>query len=97
MPERRDDGHKWVGAATIDLPNTVVRMAHKRGTFRLRKDAKVAILEVYCSACMQGYERVNGKSCVALESREHLIGGPIGDQRRRRSADGELEARVAFG
>lgn len=97
MPERNDNGHKWVGAATVDLPATVVRMAHKRGTFRLRRDAKVAILEVYCSECMKGYDRAAGKPCEAIESRAHLIGGPIGDQRRRRSADGELEPRVAFG
>lgn len=84
MPERSNDGHVWVGAATFALPRTVVRAAHKRGTFRLRKDQKVVITEVYCSECHVTYERAVGKPCSAIESKEHLRGGPIGDQRKRR-------------
>lgn len=87
MPERQDHGHRWVGATTFALPNTVVRQAHKRGTFRLRMDAKVAIEEVYCANCRKTYERCLDKPCEAAESREHLIGGPIGDQRKRRSGE----------
>lgn len=79
------------------LPNTVVRMAHKRGTFRLRRDVKVKIMEVYCERCMKGYDRAAGKPCEAVESRDHLIGGPIGDQRRRRGAAAVPEPRVASG
>lgn len=97
MPERRDDGHVWVGAATLALPNTVVRQAHKRGTFRLRRDVKVTIEEVYCANCRKTYLRAEGKPCEAVESREHLIGGPIGDQRKRREVVDDLEPRVAFG
>ena len=92
MPERVEDGHVWVGAATVALPPTVVRMAFKRGTFRLKKDAKVAIEEVYCQGCRKTYSRAFGKRCEALESREHLIGGPIGDQRKRRCEDHEQRA-----
>lgn len=97
MPERKDDGHVWVGAATVALPPTVVRSAHKRGTFRLRKEQKVTIEEVYCANCRKTYSRATGKMCEAIESREHLIGGPIGDQRKRRDAANDPEPRVAFG
>lgn len=97
MPERKNDGHVWVGAAMVDLPQTVVRNAHKRGTFRLRKDSKVAIAEVYCSGCRRTYEHVAGKPCEALESRDHLIGGPVGDQRRRRADLGDDGPRLAYG
>ena len=97
MPERIEDGHQWVGATTLVLPNTVVRSAAKRGTFRLRKDAKVAIEEVYCSACRKTYERAVGKTCEAIESRDHLIGGPVGDQRKRRSAPDASVSHLAFG
>jgi hypothetical protein len=96
MPERVDDGHVWVGAATFALPSTVVRQAFKRGTFRLRRDLKVAIEEVYCGGCRKTYAKAAGKSCEARESREHLIGGPIGDQRKRREPD-ESTLRAANG
>lgn len=97
MPERNDDGHVWVGAATVALPSTVVRQAYKRGTFRVKRDAKVAIEEVYCHQCRQPYGKVAGKLCEAKGSREHLIGGPIGDQRKRRPADETSLPHVAFG
>ena len=93
MPERIEDGHEWVGAAVINVPTTVVRNAHTRGFMRLKSESKVSILEVYCTRCMKGYDRAVGKPCEAIESRDHLIGGPVGDQRRRR----EPETRVAFG
>lgn len=96
MPERRNDGHVWVGAATVALPSTVVRQAHKRGTFRLKKEAKVAIEEVYCANCRKTYGRAEGKACEAIESREHLIGGPIGDQRKRREVE-DPPPQAAFG
>lgn len=98
MPERINDGHVWVGAATITLPSTVVRLAHKRGTLRLRRDVKVAIEEVYCSACRKTYGRADGKPCEARESREHLIGGPVGDQRKRRLPEDDLDQpTIGFG
>ena len=97
MPERVNHGHHWVGAATFPLPNTVVRMAFKRHTFRLRKDEKVTIEEVYCQACRQTYARAADRPCEAAGGREHLIGGPIGDQRRARPVPSEAPPRAAFG
>lgn len=91
MPERKPDGHKWIGAATVVLPHTVVRQAAKRGTFIVRRDMKVAIEEVYCSACRKTYGRAAGKPCEAIESRRHLRGGPIDDQRKRSEAASEDE------
>jgi hypothetical protein len=82
MPKQPDTGHKWVGAVTIPLPPTQVRMAHKRGTFTIEAatETKVAVADVYCEGCRQRYEKVHDKPCSALSDRSHLIGGPRGKQ-----------------
>lgn len=96
MPERVKDGHVWVGAATLAIPIGVVRQAFRRRIFIVRKNDKVSIEEVYCNNCRVTYERAVGKPCQAAESREHLIGGPIGDKRVKRVDDGE-QLRAATG
>lgn len=77
--ERRDDGHRWVGAALITVPGAVVKQAHRRGIFHLRRDTKVAVTEVYCSECRLGFDQaVPGQRCSALEDKNgkgHLVGG----------------------
>jgi hypothetical protein len=99
MSERKNDGHHWVGAATVDLPSTIVRGAFKRGTIRLRREQKVSIEEVYCSACRQTYERGSGQKCPAVDkdTRKHLMGGPIDQRRRRDPADLGAEPQAALG
>lgn len=92
MPERKDEGHVWVAAATITLPSTVVRMAYKRGIYRLRRDVKVAVEEVYCQGCRKSYGRAADEPCVAKrdkKERTHLTGGPPGDKRKRRTDESD--------
>lgn len=77
------NGHAWVGAALVSLPSNIVKQADQRGTVRLPEKTKVTVLEVYCLNCRRPHDAVAGQDCQALESKDHLIGGPIGTRRKR--------------
>lgn len=83
MAGSMSNGHAWVGAALVPLPQNIVRQADSRGTVRLPDDTKVIVLEVYCKACRRPHADVADVPCEALESKDHLIGGPIGTRRKR--------------
>lgn len=75
--------HRWVSAAAIAVTENVAAQADRRGTFRVAERTKVVSLEVYCDQCRKPYKRVAGSDCEAFESRDHLIGGPTGERKKR--------------
>lgn len=91
--------HQWVVAATVDLNDSLARQAFRRGTVRVPAEIptngvpslKVDVLDVYCGACRRPWEAVHEQSCAAAENKDHLIGGPTGERKKRR-AFGEAEA-----
>lgn len=84
MTGPRSNGHTWVVAATVDLPSPQARQAFRRGTYRIPEHTKVQVEEVYCSGCRKPFEAVAEKQCEAVESRDHLIGGPTGERKKRK-------------
>lgn len=80
--------HRWVVAATIVVSETLARQGDRRGTVRLDKEIKVDVLETYCEQCRKPYDRVAGQPCEAAVTRDHLIGGPTGERKKRK---GEAE------
>jgi hypothetical protein len=76
----------------VVLATGQARQADRRGTIRIAKETKVEVLEVYCVQCRRPFEDVEGQSCIAAQSREHLIGGPIGERKKRKTGDAEGQA-----
>lgn len=76
-------GHQWVVAATVHLPDVLVKQAFRRGTYKIAEETKVHVQGLYCERCMKDYERVGAQPCEAVESTDHLRGGPIGERKRR--------------
>ena len=76
--------HVWVVAATITLSDGLAKQAERRGTVRIPEDTKIDVLETYCAQCRRPYEDVAGANCEAAESRDHLIGGPTGERKKRK-------------
>ena len=68
------------------------RKRERRGTARVPKDTKVEILAVYCSQCRRPYDAVSDKPCVAAVNRDHLIGGPTGERRKRKDGPTQVAA-----
>lgn len=84
--------HQWVGATTVSLTSSHAAQADRRGTLRIPRETKVEVLEVYCDQCKRPYDAVNGQACVASENRDHLIGGPTGERKKRKGhASGDYE------
>ena len=75
--------HQWLVAATVAIPHGLARRAESRGTYKLPEQTKVSVQEIYCGACRRPYEDVADKPCEALDSRDHLIGGPTGERKKR--------------
>ncbi|MEV8634255.1 hypothetical protein AB0395_21630 [Streptosporangium sp. NPDC051023] len=75
--------HVWVGAATVPISNRKVRRAYLRQSVRVVKDARIDVLEIYCSQCRRPYDDVRDEMCSAAEGNEHLRGGPIGERKKR--------------
>jgi hypothetical protein len=89
--------HHWVGAATIPLSAQQAKTAESRGQFVLRAEARITVVEAYCSRCRRPYSDCSDEPCVAVNPRssEHLRGGPIGERKKRGHAsrdDAEIEA-----
>jgi hypothetical protein len=72
--------HRWVGAATIDVPDRVARQTFRRGTLTVVEQTTVNVLEVYCGTCRKPFEDAVGTPCHV---RPDLHGGPIGERKKR--------------
>lgn len=83
MPKAISTSHVWVVAATVTLTDVLARQAERRGTVRLAAATKIDVLETYCSQCRRPFEDVAESPCIAAETREHLIGGPTGERKKR--------------
>lgn len=83
MPQAYSDDHVWVAATYVPLPANLAKHAQRRGTVRIPPQ-KVDILEVMCHQCRRLYEEVAAQPCEAAENRDHLIGGPIGERKKRK-------------
>lgn len=77
------NGHVWVVAANVTMSEDLARQADRRGTVRVPKDTKIDVLEVLCSNCRRPYARVAESDCEAAASKDHLIGGPTGERKKR--------------
>ena len=76
--------HVWIGGSIeVPLDSQQAAMAGRRGSIRLRRDAEIRILEVYCRVCCRGWKDAADGSCEAAENNDHLIGGPTGRRRPR--------------
>lgn len=75
--------HKWVAATNVPLAENLARHAQRRGTVRVPKETKVDVLDVICDQCRRRYSDVAGRPCIAAENRDHLIGGPTGERKKR--------------
>lgn len=84
--------HIWVGATHVELSPNLAKQANRRGTVRVAADTKVDVLDVYCSQCRRPYDAVAGRPCPAAENRDHLIGGPTGERKKRGRGDVEQAA-----
>jgi hypothetical protein len=76
--------HEFVIAATIKVDQKLARYADFRQSYRLKKDTRIEVLEVYCQACKRALEDVADEPCSALINNEHLRGGPIGERAKRK-------------
>lgn len=75
--------HKWVAATNVPLVEKLAKHAQRRGTVRVPQDTKVDVLEVMCAQCRRPYDDVAGQPCIAAVNRDHLIGGPTGERKKR--------------
>jgi hypothetical protein len=77
--------HRWVGAAYIPLSPQQAKTAESRGQFTLKAEARIQVLEAYCSACRRPYSDCFDEPCsgAAPRTSEHLRGGPIGERKKR--------------
>jgi hypothetical protein len=95
---RTTSDHTWVVAALVDLPENLAKQAFRRGTVRVPAEErphgaptlKIDVLDVYCGQCRRPWEDVSDRGCEAAESKDHLIGGPTGERKKRK--DGESDA-----
>lgn len=92
MPQAISSDHQWVVAANVSMPEGLAKQAKRRGTVRVPQNTKVEVLEVYCGQCRRPWERVHGTDCIAAENRDHLIGGPTGERKKRGHAADPDEA-----
>lgn len=51
------------------------------------QDTKIDVMEVYCGQCRRPYDAVCEKDCEAAESKDHLIGGPTGERKKRKGGE----------
>ncbi len=75
--------HKWVAATNVPLAENLAKHAARRGTVRVPKEVKVDVLDVTCDQCRRRYSDVSGAPCAAAINRDHLIGGPTGERKKR--------------
>lgn len=76
--------HAWVVAATVQVSESVAAQADRRGTCRIEAEQKVDALDIYCGACRRSYKDVHDQPCIAAEDKDHLIGGPTGERKKRK-------------
>lgn len=87
MPQAYSDDHVWVVATELQIPDNLVKHAKRRGTVRLAVpdgSLKAEVLDIYCHQCRRPYDAVAGQPCAAAENRDHLIGGPTGERKKRK-------------
>jgi hypothetical protein len=78
-----DDGHVWVGAATVVLTLAQAKRADLRGSIRVPEETRIDVLDTYCKACRRPFEDVAGRKCAAITDPELFHGGPIGTRAKR--------------
>lgn len=83
-PGTDENGHQWMGAATITLTLPQARRAVLRGSIRVPESTRVDVLETYCGLCRRPYDDVCDEPCAAADSTLHLHGGPIGTRKKRK-------------
>ena len=83
MPDFNPD-HVWLIACTFPVTERQARRGVFRQSIRLPKDVRVRVEEAYCAQCRRPYDDVAGEPCEAAASNKHLIGGPIGERKKRR-------------
>ena len=93
--EAEKANHKWVGAATVTLPSSIVRGAFRRGSIRVRRDQKVSIDEVYCTECRQSFERASEQPCLAATKAGKTVLKGGAQERKRRVPVGEVAPALA--
>lgn len=76
--------HDWIMATQVPIPEKLIKQAERRGTVRIPGDTKVDCLAIYCSQCRRPADDVMGQPCEAATNRDHLIGGPTGERRKRK-------------
>lgn len=79
--------HVWVVAATVTLSDVLARQAARRGTVRLAASTKIEALETYCDQCRRPFDDVANEPCIAAVNRDHLIGGPTGERKKRTESE----------
>lgn len=96
MPDIFRGSHQWVGAANVSIEQKQVSRAVRRGSVRVVEDMTIDVLEVYCAACKQPYDRAVKVECVLGD---HHRGGPIGTRAKRKGVtqaeDGATQAPAA--
>lgn len=83
--------HVWIAATNVVLATNLAKQAVRRGTVRVPADTKVDVLEVYCQHCRRPYDAVGDQPCEAAGNRDHLIGGPTGERKKRKHPYHECE------
>lgn len=88
MPEAPivHDEHDWVGAAYLPLDNRQAKHAERRGSVRMKSDAKVEVLEVMCKRCRRPHPEVVDQPCIQTQC---LHGGPVGERKKRGEDDAD--------
>lgn len=76
--------HQWVGAATVPIPDRIVKQTLRRGSLELAEQTFVKVVEVYCDVCRRPYEKASQLKCHISP---WLHGGPIGERKKRGSSD----------
>jgi hypothetical protein len=82
-PAGQDNGHKWVGAATVSLTLPQAKRADLRGSIRVPEETRIDILETYCSMCRKPFDEVADVECAHRSDPEMFHGGPIGVRAKR--------------
>ncbi len=77
------NGHKWVGAAIVNLNPMRAEHASRTGRHKVLADTMLPIIETYCSGCRQTYQSAADALCTAVEN-PYLHGGPIGTRKTRK-------------
>ncbi|KWX02229.1 hypothetical protein LI90_3272 [Carbonactinospora thermoautotrophica] len=76
--------HEWVVDATIDVDEKTARYANFRGSFRTKAQQRIDVLDVRCKLCRRSIDDVADQPCEAKIDNSHLIGGPIGERKKRK-------------